>query len=550
MNNNKKFISNKISLNRKFYLLRDNCNEFNHENDLIKQIINKRQIDDLGDFFKKSVSKYWPKIEEIPNLNETIDFIHNIKIEQKTIGIVGDYDVDGISATTLLSLVFDEIEIKYIYEIPNRFKHGYGVNVEIVKNLINRGANVILTVDNGTTAYDVIDYLKNIEIPLIIIDHHNIQNPIDVKYFVNPHVLKNDYVILCATSLVFILLVELNNKYNYKIRMKSYVDLVGLATICDVMPLIKFNRAIVNYSIEKIRSEPMGFIQRIIEKKLMDERQFGFMIGPHINAPGRLGNAELALKFIRNPESDEIFTEIILNNHNRRKIEQEITNEAMELAEKTNNQYILVYNENWHEGVIGIVAGRLKEKYLKPTLVLTKNKPYFKGSFRSLDSWHVGNFIKLAKSNNLLVHGGGHAKAGGVVIHEEKFEEFKKFLHNNVVNLDEEFDYVDGIHSLNMIQNYNKYQKFTDLLMPFGESNPIPMFFFPNCLIKYYEIIDDKDLLLFITNCTQTVKSIAVRIFNFRLTKFNELNKSNILVHLIGTIERGFFQLKDVILVD
>lgn len=539
-------IVDRLSLNKKLYVLRKTLNNFQFKNPLVKQIVNTREVDDLKDFLSKSIRRYWPKLEDIPNLEVTIDFLYEAKSQGKTLGIVGDYDVDGICATSLLIKCFGIMDITYVYQIPNRFE-GYGVSLPIVKDLISKGAQAIITVDNGTTAYDVIEFLNQAYIPMIIIDHHKLQDPIDVKYFVNPHLFDNDYKILCATSLVFIVLSEFNKKYNLGVSMKDFVDLVGLATVCDVVPLVKFNRVMLNYSLEKIRKEPMDFIVKLLGENYREigVRQLGFIVGPHINAPGRFGRPELALDFIVNSCTKEMLAEILIMNHNRRSLERKIVDECMANVDSKKN-YILLYNEIWHEGLIGIIAGRLKERFLKPAMVFTRSGEFVKGSFRSIDTWDVGSFIREAKKEGLIYVGGGHSKAGGATVALDKFQEFQVFLDNYINYIEKPLEPVDSINSLQMIKNYPR--KEIEELGPFGEGNPVPLFFFANCLVSYYEIVNENDCLLFLTNFSQTLRPIVVRIFDIFNSPFKDLMKHNLSVHIIGSIERGFLQIKDAII--
>jgi single-stranded-DNA-specific exonuclease len=517
----------------------------NDLNDFLNSLIQKRKIDNVNDFLQKSVQKYWPKLYEIPDLDKAIMIIMNALQNNQKVGIVGDYDVDGGSATSLLKLFFEEVKLNFIYRIPNRFKDGYGISIGILKEFLKEKVDIVITVDNGTTAYEAIEFIKQHSMKMIILDHHAIQKEISVDAFVNPH--SN----LCATGIVFVFLAELNKRLGKVVNMDQYVDLVTLATICDVMPLIGFNRVMVNYGLKKIEKNPMPFMAALLGKdmKNIDTQRLGFNVGPYINAPGRFGFGELAVEFLTSrtlEEAKKLSLTLAIMNTERRNVEKKILNEAMSIMEESES-VIIVYGKEWHEGVLGIVAGRLKDRFNKPVLVLTEFEENMKGSCRSVTGFHVGKMIKEAVDRNILKHGGGHEMAGGFSLKKDQIENFKTFVKeftskNQIVQSN--IKYVDLICSINIVQKTIFDQ--TSILAPFGPSNSDPLFFFPNCIVQKVVMINSRDCIISLISSNYQTTASAI-LFDVNNGLFSKLTQEGKAFHIIGYIKRNQIHVYDYI---
>jgi single-stranded-DNA-specific exonuclease len=512
-----------------------------------------RPQDNFDKFFKKSIYDVWPKKGDIPDLDIAIQIISNAVVNNIKIGIIGDYDVDGSSATGLLVAYFTKINANFTYHIPNRFTEGYGVSRSIIEKLLAQNVEIIITVDNGTTAYDAINCVKENQKKLIILDHHHIQETINVDAFVNPHRNHTGFEILCATGVVFIFLVELNNfLYNNrlieeKINIYNYVDVAAVATICDVMPLVNFNRALVALGIKKLNTKPLVGYAAILHEYIgnIDCQTVGFSLGPCINAPGRLGSAQKAVELVT--ETDEkkariLAADLIKMNLERREIEKDILikaekqiDERFSLEQFANKQSIVVYGD-WFEGVVGIIAGRIKDKYNKPACVLTKNEGMWKGSLRSVHGFHIGNAVKKAIDSGYAKFGGGHDMAGGISLEESQLDDFINFLENEakIANLKPSKEIsIDAMVSLSTIP---KLIGILENFGPFGPNNPDPIFFFPNCIITYKKNTQKSCMLTL--SSPNFKNSIDMWIFNPEERILQALNKNDT-VHIIGTIVKN-----------
>ena len=459
---------------------------------------------------KRDLQTFWPKEGDIPDINKGIEIITNALVNNEKIGIVGDYDVDGSSATGLLIAYFTRINLNFVYHIPNRFTEGYGVSPPVLQKLIDQNIDIIITVDNGTTAYEAIDFAKKHNKKMIILDHHHLQDEISVDAFINPHRNNKGFEILCATGIVFIFLVELNrhlfqNKIiTQKITMFDYIDVAAVATICDVMPMININRAIVYEGIKKINLNPRPVYKLILQDYLgfIDVQTIGFQLGPCINAPGRLGSANRAVEAVFTEdltESKTIAADLINMNLERREIQKSVLEESLKQIENgdfINKKSIVVFG-HWFEGVIGIIAGRLKDKYNKPVCVLTENQGLWKGSLRSVKGFHVGNMVHDAIKANIAEIGGGHDMAGGISLKKENLTSFIDFfeteVNKNNIPIKTEL-IIDTIVSISAI---GKLMDALELFMPFGPNNESPLLMFPGCIIKQKRHIKNSILLIF-----------------------------------------------------
>jgi len=489
---------------------------------------------------QKRIQDFWPKNGEIPDIDKGCELIANALKNKKKVGIVGDYDVDGSSATGMLIAYFSLINLDFKFHIPNRFEEGYGITPEIIKKIID--VDIIITVDNGTTAYEAIDFIKQQKKQMIIIDHHHIQKPIEIDAFINPHRIPNNdkFNILCAGGLTFIFLFELN-KYLFDRKfieenhnIYNFIDIATVSTICDVMPLRGINRAIVSLGIKKLNLNPQPGYGAILEryKGNIDVTTVGFILGPSINAPGRLGSAHRAVEIASETDIQKarnIAADLIHLNNKRKDIEREAlisVEDQLKIRGVPENSGIVVYGD-WFEGVIGIIAGRLKDKYYKPVCVLTKNKNMWKGSLRSVEGFHIGNLVKKSIDLKITSFGGGHEMAGGLSISEENLDLFLEFfaretqgnfLKNNILKIDA----IVNLEALDSIYN------FIEIYGPFGTGYEAPLFLFPDCIITRKKMFskDNKSfsILLQITNSTFS-KFVDIWIFRATESLFNSISK-------------------------
>ena len=488
---------------------------------------------------ENSLKKLWPTEETLWEIHRAVEFFaKSIILSQRKVTIVGDYDVDGISSTTLLMQYFKRIGVSTVARLPNRFRDGYGLTVKMVQEF--QDTHCLITVDNGTTAYEAMAEAKRRGIITIVLDHHTLQETIDVDFLLNCRKYKG-LEDLCATGLVFIFIAELNKyllKTGYlknKVNVSPYLDLVAVATICDMVSLGNpLNRAFVYHGLEVLNSEnARPALQMLRNETLVTTEKIGFVFGPHINAPGRLGREILSLNFLLEEDKNaakKMFIEIVLLNEKRKSLERE---QLSQLSVDDGGKIIIAYSATVHEGIIGILAARVKEKYNKPACVLTASNGKWKGSLRSSGDFHVGHFIAQAIQDKVVEQGGGHAAAGGITV--QSLEEFMdwahRYLEDKIIRHEEEL-YIDSIISLSAVDSMaNKLY----LLEPFGVGNPRPILLVPKITLKYIRSTD-KHALFSVSN-SLTRKTIWI--FNIRNTEFMGLcTQKECLVNMAITLEK------------
>jgi single-stranded-DNA-specific exonuclease len=435
---------------------------------------------------------YWSPQKRLTNIALELRKFYKKKVK---VGIIGDYDVDGVSATALVSTYMTRIGWDHQIIIPNRFTDGYGPSIGIVDRLLAEGAGIILTLDSGTTAYDIQEYLAKKSIPMFIIDHHNIEKDINSPYFINSRQWKdNNFENLCAAGLSFFVFRELNELLGKPVDMNDFLDLVALATICDVMALAGINRWLVYQGIQKFNKNPWPGLGAIRNQEASVDF-FGFIIGPHINAAGRLKTADIALKLLTSQDHEEIkklALELILINNNRREMQREIL-EDIQKTVRDDRHGILVYSPDWHEGIIGIIAGRLKDQFHKPSGVFNKKGNILKGSLRAPVGFNIGEFLHIAKEKKLLIKGGGHSCAGGCSLYLENWKKFTTLFEETVAKA--VMPRVIPVEAILGIEHVNKeLTDKLDLLEPFGAANPKPVFLLTNVNLRKVKALDTGDI--------------------------------------------------------
>ena len=516
-----------------------------------RSILNISQKYSLSDIAAKLLSTRTNKITDIKNFLEPtlVSFMPNplifndmekagnrilkaIKNKEK-IAIIGDYDVDGLTSTVLLKKYLKNFNIDVFTYIPDRITEGYGPNKKAIDIIKSKKNTLLFMLDCGTNSHEIISYVNKNKIDLIIIDHHKSnEKHSDEIIIINPNTIFDDsgYSFLCTAGLVFIFL-----SYLEKIVKKTNIseetpdnltillDLVALATVCDVVPLIDINRAFV-YQGLKILSKRSNLGLKILSdesqlNKKPDEEDLGFFFGPRINAGGRVGSSDIGEKLLssNNEDNAEILAKQLNTlNYQRKLIEENVYEESVKKIlqdKKLKYKSLFIFNENWHEGVLGIVASRLKEKFNKPTIVLTKNKQIYKGSCRSIPGVDLGLFVLKSKEKKIIINGGGHQMAAGLSIKKENLkllsDFFEKFVNNNKDIKEHNKDlFFDETISLNAI-NDNLIETI-DSIAPYGLGNPKPRFLFNNVKIIKPVLVGEtkKHLSFFISDGIKTIKAI------------------------------------------
>ena len=408
-----------------------------------QNLVNKLKQDyGLNDILSKLIISRKFNEEEIASINNNLnlnnvflntdDFKRSVQLvlesinKKEKICILGDYDVDGSAATALFVKFLNDIKHPYFYYIPDRQKDGYGATKKLFQKLILRNPKLVIMVDCGSTSNEAIDFLNEKKIKSLIIDHHEINKPFpDANSIINPKKNNgyNEYDYLCATTLSYFFLDLLIKEIKCNIIIKDYLIYVLLATVCDVMPIRKLNRLIAinalnNFDIEK--NLPIKTLFELNNKKnKISINDLGYLIGPILNAGGRLGKSEYATEVLSST-NDKIINDkckdLIKLNEKRKHIENLILNEInFKKIEENNKDVIIYYSPNINEGLIGIIAARLKEFFNKPAIVITSSNDLLKGSARSVYNYNIGRVIKNLLDENIIIGGGGHNMAAGFI---------------------------------------------------------------------------------------------------------------------------------------
>ena len=451
------------------------------------------------------------------------------------------------------------LDIEFDYYIPNRIKEGYGPNLAAIEKLKSESnCDLIITLDCGITSTDVISQAKQKGISIIVVDHHIQSTELpDAFSIVNPN-QKNDkskLFNLAAVGVTFMLLISIRRellKINYFSESNNapdlieYLDLVALGTVCDVMPQDIYNRSILTTGLKVLNQTKNKGIKALITvsgigDKILDEYHLGYILGPRINAGGRLGDPSIAVDLLTT--DDEIKTNLIaqkLNdlNSKRKKIEKKVEIEATELVKKEDD-IICIHSSNWHQGVIGIVASRLVEKFLKPVIIISEEKILCKGSCRSIGEFDIGKLINSAYELQILEKGGGHKMAAGLSIKTDKISEFKDYIKNYKFKGIEYRKFYDFEIKLSSV-DYRLYVQLQKL-SPFGNGNPKPLILIKNCIIKFSRIVGDNHVSCLIGDLYgNTIKGISFKANQNKLGK-HLLDKTGKKYHVIGSLNSNFW---------
>lgn len=407
--------------------------------------------------------------------------------EFERIAVYGDYDCDGVTATTLLYSYLEMQGADVVYCVPNRHTEGYGLNYNAIDKISRMGAKLIITVDNGISAVDEAKYIKQLEMDLIVTDHHLPSNELpEAVAVVDPHIEGcnisfRDYA---GVGVAYKLICALEGGENEV--TESFLDLVAIGTIADVMPLYGENREIVRRGIELIKDSDRIGVQALIEVAGLNEKPIksgnvAFGISPRINAAGRIGSAERAIQLLLSEDYDEateLANEINDDNSERQRIEQEILNDAvLQMENNPEWQYgsvLVVSGEGWHDGVIGIVASRLVELYGKPTVVITVDGSEAKGSGRSIDGFNL--YEALCGCADLLTHYGGHMLAAGLGLESGQIDIFRKKINAYANSVEMPFPVQTVDFKINPSCVNVDLLNTIEMLEPFGAGNPSPVF--------------------------------------------------------------------------
>ena len=426
--------------------------------------------------------------------------------EKNKITIYGDYDVDGITSIVVLKRFLKDIGIEADTYMPNRLEEGYGLNKKALERIVSLGCDILITVDCGISAIEEVKYAKELGLEVIITDHHETLDelPKDAISVINPKRKDNKYPFtqLAGVGVVFKLIQAISKKLELEDKtFLKYLDLVCLGTIADIVPLVNENRVITKLGLkllEVTKNPGLRALIQVSDFKKIDSITVSFGLAPRINACGRMGFEQEALKLFLTDSYDEAMTiamELNKYNRERQSIERRIYEDVVEIIETDKldkEDVIIIGKENWHHGVIGIVASKISEIYFKPTVLICFEGEKGKGSGRSIPGFDLHS--ALCECGEYLEKYGGHEMAIGLSLNKNNFDNFKeKFRHiahdNNVsailpvVNVDEYINAEDiSIDNINQIQ----------LLQPFGDANPMPLYVYRNLKVDSIRTLSEE----------------------------------------------------------
>ena len=441
-----------------------------------------------------------------------VDIITKKIEEHKPVRIIGDYDIDGICSIYILFCGLKAAGADVDYVVPHRINDGYGINEHLIDNAINEGIDTIVTCDNGIAAYNQVRYAKDNGITMIVTDHHDV--PFEIKddkkvYIVppadaviNPKQADCDYPfkLLCGAGVAYKLISLLYDRLGLdKKELEDYIEFMAIATVGDIVDLIDENRIVVKYGLKHIAHTKNTGLRALIEECQLDinnisSYHIGFVIGPCLNASGRLDTARQAIELMLckdNEKAHNMAKELIALNNERKSMTEQETHKAIELVENTGllkDRVLVIYLKDCHESIAGIIAGRIKEIYYRPTFVITNAEDGAKGSGRSIEGYNM--YEEINKCKNVLTKYGGHPMAAGLSLAISDIDIFRKMLNDNAILTDEDLIPKMWI-DVPMPVSYANIRLVNQLrlLEPFGKGNEKPVFADRNLYVKTASVI-------------------------------------------------------------
>ena len=572
--NQNSYYQNKKSINQNYWKLSTKTElethfelffsqRFNFPSALVPILIdNKVSKDNFELFLDPKIKNFLPDPNIFIDMDKTVKRIAN-EIENKNpIGVFGDYDVDGATSAALLKLFLQYFGIEVHIHIPDRFLEGYGPNISALNSLVSKGSNLIITVDCGINSHEPLKELNKTDIDCIIIDHHTPDDDLPPAFsIVNPKRKENgiEYHYLSAVGVTFIMIVGLTRELRQrgvfeKIKEPNlfrFLDLVALGTVCDVVPLKGLNRCFVKAGLNIISQRKNLGINALCDisdlNKIPDEETLGYKLGPKINAAGRIGSSDIGVSLLISKDiskANELASKLYQLNEKRKKLTNNSTLEAIGMVESEKNKigklpdFLFLVSENWNEGIIGILAGKIKEKYNRPCCVISLGQNHSKGSARSIANIPIGEYFLEALDKKLLLKGGGHDLAAGLTIENNKIQMFKDFLISKVEHAFQENELVSEISvtsELSISALNSNLMDWIKKLGPWGQGNPIPKFLIKDVIIKKL-VFFGKEKQHLLVKVSDNSGEIDCKIFNINETAFSSVLEKNKSLHLLGNL--------------
>lgn len=517
----------------------------------------------------------YPQLSDFPDpMNGLLDLDEALKIliharEYKELVVVfGDYDVDGASSTALLVGFLRDLGWNVDFYIPHRVNEGYGMTLKAVENLLKRKpeCKVVLSCDCGIASFDGIEFLRQNSKRVIVTDHHEVPEVrVNADAVINPKQKSCPYPDkkLAGVGVAFLLVVALRRALGLKeFSLRSYLDLVALATVCDLAELVGANRILVKSGLQVLNSSPRLGLQVLAKvagcsASELKAQDLGFVIGPRLNAGGRVGDPEDGVKLLLARDEEEalpIALKLEAMNRKRRELQAAQTEAAIEALESDSRmkhrRSIFIYDESFHLGLVGLIASRIAEKFRKPCCVMTKLEDehalanlsigslaganeIWKGSMRTPAGYHLANALKEIQGQDadLLLSGGGHAMAAGVSVLGGRLEEFQKQFEISIAaqgstTTSEEYDLI--------LTNTDSIERVLEFWEPVGQGNPAPQFLLQNFKIKSARVLKEEHIKLQGEYLGQNWSVLQFRSPWVRL--FNEIPQSGVQLDFVGEL--------------
>lgn len=509
-----------------------------HIDPVTARIIRNREV--IGDeeihSFLAGTLQELPDVHLMQDLDLLVELLDQKINEKAKIRIIGDYDIDGVMSSYILYRALTRCGAQVDVAIPNRITDGYGLNRNLITEALECGVGTILTCDNGIAAIEEIAYAKEAGMTVLVTDHHEIPfKDVDgeriymrseADAIVNPHqkTCTFPYKDLCGAGVAWAVIVALYEKNNIEQReVEDLLEFVAFATVGDIMSLTGLNRILVKEGLKRIHHTTNIGMRALVSQcgllpEQIDTYHFGFVLGPCINAAGRLDTARCALRLFisESPEeAAEIADELVVLNEERKEMTRQGVEEAKQLVEEggyEKDPVLILYLPDVHESIAGIIAGRIREYYYRPTFILTKAEDGVKGSGRSTEEYSM--YEQMCKCSNLLTKFGGHPMAAGLSLPEENVEIFRKQMNENCPFRAEEI--VQTIHiDVPMPVDYvtNALVEEFSILAPFGKDNPKPVFADRNLKISRMWVIGKNQNVLRMTLVSEQGRPLSAIYF-------------------------------------
>lgn len=512
----------------------------NHNiSDLVSRVLASRGVsdEDAAVFLNPTLRELMPDPSNFTDMDKAAERIGNAIIKGERVAIFGDYDVDGASSAALMARFLRHYGVGHEIYIPDRIFEGYGPNPQAISELVQKGAQLIITVDCGATSFEALDKAAQLNVDVVVLDHHQMNDQLPLSHaLVNAN--RQDDLSgqghLCAAGVVFMTLVAVsrwlraNKDLGEPPNLMEMLDLVALATICDVVPLVGLNRAFVINGLKMMHQRKNAGIAALAESARLDgpinAYHLGFVLGPRINAGGRIGDAALGARLLSETDLEEarqIAAQLEMLNTERQQAEARMLQEAIaeaeaEIAQGDGPSVIVTESETWHPGIVGLLASRLKDRFKRPALAIAfDGMGKGSGSARSVSGVDLGASVRAALEAGILVKGGGHSMAAGLTVMRDRLADLRAFLEENLqsavaVASAKRLLEIDGAltarsANLAMVENIERAG-------PFGAGNPQPMFAFPAHTVRYVETMGENHIRLTLASSDgATLKAVCFR---------------------------------------